>query len=186
MMSTGVPGCFGCATPFLAVQVWASHHLHGHPSVKAFMTSAYGWPTCETLHFLGLSLLVGTVGMFDLRVLGIAKGIPVTALHRMVRWGIAGYVINVITGFMFLMAFPDQYLYQWPFILKIGFMTIAGINALVFNVAVMPQLSNRRAGKEAPVVAKILCGSSLVLWVAVIFAGRFLAFYKPLFTLPPP
>ena len=44
------------------------------------------WPLCETLHYLGLSLLLGTVGLFDLRVLGLAKGIPPGTLHRLVPW----------------------------------------------------------------------------------------------------
>ena len=69
----------------------------------------YVWPTCEILHYFGLSLLLGTVGLFDLRVLGLAKGIPPRTLHKLVPWGVAGYLLNVITGIMFFSGHPDQY-----------------------------------------------------------------------------
>ena len=44
--------------------------------IYAFMHSVWGWPAVESLHFIGLSLLIGTVGMFDLRMMGLEKGIP--------------------------------------------------------------------------------------------------------------
>src|SRR5436190_635135 len=114
VVNGAIPGCIGCATPVLTLQVWASHWLHSHPHVIRFMNSIYGWPLCETLHFFGLSLLVGTVGVFDLRVLGIARRIPIDALQRLTRWGIVGWGLNLVTGLMFLMTFPNQYIYQWP------------------------------------------------------------------------
>src|SRR6266478_2704931 len=59
------------------------------------------WPLCETLHYLGLSMLLGAVGFFDLRVLGLAKGIPLRAFHRLIPWGIGGYLVNILTGIVF-------------------------------------------------------------------------------------
>ena len=47
------------------------------------------FPIGEVLHFMGLSLLVGTVGMVDLRMLGLAKMLPFASLHRLIRWGMA-------------------------------------------------------------------------------------------------
>jgi hypothetical protein len=47
----------------------------------------WGWATCETLHFIGLSLLLGCIGVLDLRMLGFAKHIPPKAIHAMVPWG---------------------------------------------------------------------------------------------------
>src|SRR6185503_3155891 len=63
--------------------------------------SDFAWPTCECLHFLGLTLLIGTVGLFDLRMLGLAKGLSLKAMHRLIGWGVLGFVINMITGSMF-------------------------------------------------------------------------------------
>ena len=49
------------------------------------------WPLCETLHFMGLALLVGIVGVFDLRILGMAKGLPVGPIQRLMPWAILGF-----------------------------------------------------------------------------------------------
>ena len=57
-----------------AFQSWLMHTLFSVKFAGPFMNSKWGWPICETVHFLGLSLLVGTVGMFDLRLLGWASG----------------------------------------------------------------------------------------------------------------
>ena len=88
------------------------------------------WPTCETLHYLGLSLLLGTIGLFDLRVLGFARGIPFQAIHRLIPWGIGAYVLNVMTGIVFFFGHPDQYFYNNAFRFKALFMAIAGLNVV--------------------------------------------------------
>ena len=48
------------------------------------MHSAWGWPLAEVLHFVGLALLAGSVGMFDLRMMGFLSGLALPALHRLV------------------------------------------------------------------------------------------------------
>ena len=93
--------------------------------IYEFMNSPWGWPTSESIHFLGLSLLIGTVGVFDLRMLGIARGVAYADLHKLVPIGIAGYLLNVITGTMFLVSAPDQYLFNPAFQIKLLFMLIA-------------------------------------------------------------
>jgi hypothetical protein len=69
--------------------------------IFAFMNSPWGWPVVESLHFFGLSLLIGTVGVFDLRMLGFGAGISYQFLHRLVPIGVFGYTLNVTTGTMF-------------------------------------------------------------------------------------
>jgi hypothetical protein len=100
--------------------------------VYDFMHSAWGWPTVESLHFMGLCLLIWTVGVFDLRMLGVARGIPMHALHKLVPWGVGGYLLNVTTGVMFVVSAPDQYLFNPAFQVKLSLMAIAGLNVLFF------------------------------------------------------
>ena len=185
-MDAGIPNCYGCFAPFPGFQIWLVHRLQSVGLVSGIMHSTYGWLTCEILHFFGLSVLLGTIGMFDLRVLGVAKRIPISALHRVAPWGIVGFFINTITGLMFLVTYPNLYVYQPPFIAKMMFMTLAAINALIFNLVVLRRVDALAPGEDAPLTAKIMCGASLCLWVGVIFAGRLLAFYKPLWGGPPP
>src|SRR5437763_1316739 len=84
------------------------------------------WPVCETLHFIGLAMLVGTVGALDLRMLGVAKGLPVGPMHRLIRWGIAGFLINLITGALFFAGTPYQYIGNIGFYAKMLLIVLAG------------------------------------------------------------
>jgi hypothetical protein len=143
-----------------------------------FMHSAWGWPTVESLHFMGLCLLIGTVGMFDLRMLGLAKGIPIHALHKLVPWGVAGYGLNVTTGFMFVVSAPDQYLFNPAFQVKLSLMVLAGINVLFFYRFVFGPV--KAAGATAvPPTARTAAAVSLTCWVGVIVCGRLITYYRP-------
>src|ERR671937_1883178 len=113
-------------------QVWLVSALSSVKPVAYVMHTHWGWPAAESLHFIGLSLLVGCVGLFDLRLLGVARGIAIAALHKLIPWGLFGFGINIVTGLAFLMTEPDQYIYNPSFHLKLLFITIAGINASVF------------------------------------------------------
>lgn len=163
------------------IQQWLLTTLGRVDIVEPFMTSRWGWPICETLHFFGLSLLVGTVGMFDLRLLGVARRIPISALHRLIPWGVGGYVLNVATGSMFLVSAPDQYLYNAAFHLKMLFMAVAGLNVLAFYSTMFRKVKVLGAGADAPLAAKLIGGASLFLWTGIIIFGRLLTFYRPFY-----
>ena len=147
--------------------------------VWSFMNSTWGWPTVETIHFFGLSLLIGAIGMFDLRLLGVAKRVPIVALHRLIPWGIAGFSTNVLTGMMFLLTEPDQYIYNPAFHFKMLFVGMAGLNVLAFYLMVFRYVTPLGAGADAPRAAKLAGGASLAFWISVIVCGRYLTFYRP-------
>jgi uncharacterized membrane protein len=158
-------------------QMWIVSTFAGATSVRALMRTAWGWPAAESLHFIGLSLLVGTIFVFDLRLLGIGRRIPIGALHRLIPWGLAGYVLTLATGMLFLLAEPDQYVYNPAFHFKMLFMVLAGLNASLFYLT-----SYRRtisAAGDAPRLAQFIAAASIVLWLSVIIAGRLLTFYRP-------
>jgi hypothetical protein len=162
------------------IQEWLLTTLESVDLVEPIMFSRWGWPISEMLHFIGLLLLIGTVGMFDLRLLGVARRIPIGALHRLVPWGIAGYALNVITGTMFLATAPDQYLYNPAFHFKILFMAAAGLNVLAFYSGFFRRLRVLEGGEDVPAAAKFIAGASLCLWTGVIICGRLLTFYRPI------
>ena len=114
------------------VSGWLEPILRESPMGEYVRSSQWAWPVLESLHFLGMSLLIGTVGVFDLRLLGFARGIPYAALHRLIPLGISGFILNASTGLFFISGTPDQYLYNRAFIVKVTFMTIAGLNVAFF------------------------------------------------------
>ena len=84
------------------------------------------------LHFTGLSLLVGTVVILDLRLIGVVSSISYQGLQKLTPLGIAGFGLNVLTGTMFLVTAPDQYLYNPAFISKMLIIALAGLNVGIF------------------------------------------------------
>jgi hypothetical protein len=136
------------------------------------------FPMGETLHFMGLSLLIGTIGMVDLRMLGFAKRLPFAPLHGLVPWGIAGFVINLLTGIMFWFVNPELYALEVGAIsaYKLLFIFLAGINLLVFRLTVFQEVMSLGAGDDAPLLAKVIGGTSLFLWFGVIWWGRMIMF----------
>jgi hypothetical protein len=153
-----------------------SHWLEATALSRVIVQTQWTWPICETLHFIGLALLIGTVGLADLRMLGMARAVHFEGLHRLIRWGIAGFVICVITGTVFFIGAPFQYVHNVIFQLKLLFILLAGINALVFEFKVLPTMGNLGPGEAAPPAAKVIAASSLFLWVGVMFLGRMLPF----------
>jgi hypothetical protein len=140
------------------------------------------WPLCETLHYLGLSLLLGTVGLFDLRALGFAKGIALRAIHRLVPWGIAGYLINAATGIVFFSGHPDQYFYNNAFRFKALFMAIAGVNVVIFYWSkIVDDMRSLAPGATSGPLLKLVAGTSLSMWIAILVCGRLLTFFRPPF-----
>jgi hypothetical protein len=76
-----------------------SQWVVGSPSMFAF-------PGIPAVHFIGLCLLIGSIGTFDLRLLGVAKRVPIASVHRFIPWGLAGFAINITTGAMFVLTDP--------------------------------------------------------------------------------
>lgn len=142
----------------------------------AVVESRWLWPACETLHFIGLALLVGAITVVDLRMLGVLRGLSPSAVHRLTRWAVAGFVINSITGLIFFVGAPFQYIHNVVFHLKLLFMALAGLNALIFQFAVLPRVRVLGPLDEAPSAAKVIAATSLFLWVGVMFLGRMLPF----------
>jgi hypothetical protein len=143
---------------------------------------AWLWPLCESLHFLGLSLLVGGAGVFDLRLLGFMKSIPVHTVHRFVPWAIGGFTLNLTTGLVFLISQPQQYLTNPSMWFKVLFLIVAGANAMVFETVYAERLKRLGPSEDTPRPVKIIAGVSLLSWFAVLYFGRMIPYLVPDFT----
>ena len=133
--------------------------------------------TCKILHFIGLVLLFGCVGVFDLRALGFARDLPVAPLQRLMPYAVLGFVINLATGIVFFAGNPDQYLSNQAFWLKMLFVLLAGLNGLVFYATGLHRaVEHVGPNQDVPVAVKLAAATSLFLWLGVMFWGRMLPF----------
>jgi hypothetical protein len=126
-------------------------------------------------------VLLGTVGVVDLRVLGIAKGIPIKLLDKFIPLGVIAFLVNMITGFIFIagnpVGGPMEYLTNLSLQLKMLLVLIAGINLLVFYVTgIHRSLEAVPADGNAPGGAKAVAAVSLFAWIMVIVMGRFIMY----------
>ena len=135
--------------------------------------SIWAYPTILTLHTVGLGVLVGANWMVDLRVLGFARAIPGSVLSRAFPMMWAGFWLNAATGALLFAGDPTTKGTTAVFMGKLVLVAVG----VVLMMALKRKLHGRDidAGTAIPGV-KALAATSLVLWVAAIAAGRWMAY----------
>jgi len=145
--------------------------------INAFVLGyAWTWPTLETLHFVGLCLLIGAILIMDLRLVGLERTIPLAAVHRLVPVAIIGFGINLITGILFCFGDPHRYFINISFQLKMVLVLLAGLNALLYYLKVEPMLARAAPTAPTPPLAKAVGAASIVLWMGVLVYGRLIPY----------
>lgn len=141
---------------------------------------AYAWvfPTLETLHFLGLCLLMGALAVMDFRLLGYAKALAPSAVEKFTPWVVFGFAINLVTGIMFFCADPFRYYYNDAFRLKMLLIILTGLNLVWFRFTVHGEMQQAGEGSSTSVQAKIIAALSLIIWVGVIACGRMIPYVE--------
>ncbi|MBZ5556873.1 MAG: hypothetical protein LAO77_06300 [Acidobacteriia bacterium] len=160
-------------------QSWLVRTFARGTLAAAFMRTHWGWPAAESVHFIGLSLLFGTIVVWDLRLLGVGRRIPFAALHALLRWTGIGFALSAGSGVMFLMTEPTEYVYNPSFHFKMACLAIAGLNAAAFYLTGYGRAVTSGTRDVAPRAAKLFAVISLLAWLGVIVFGRLLTFYRP-------
>ena len=134
--------------------------------------SLWAFPFVLILHTVGLAFFVGTNVAWDVRVLGFSLGIPLEALRRyfLVMW--AGFWINAFSGVLLLIAYPTKALTNPLFYAKLVLIAFG----VVLAFRIRREVNGLPAPADAPPMARMLAAVSLACWIAVIFAGRLLAY----------
>jgi hypothetical protein len=154
------------------------HWIKDMPLGAAVRQSRWMFAAGETLHFIGLCLLVGGLLIVDLRLLGFIRRIPMRAALAFLPFVIVGFLINLATGIEFFMTDPFMY---WPnpaFRLKMFLILLAGLNALLFTVMEHRRVLVLGDDESAGAFTKVTAGLSLSLWLAVILLGRLLPTFE--------
>jgi len=128
----------------------------------------------QTVHFFGFALIFGTVLLVSLRVLGFAKSVPFSAMHRLLPLGFCGVLMNVFSGMLILQADSGRYLNNITFVPKIAAIGIGGIAVLYYTLS--ERVWAVGPGEDAPASAKAMAVLILLAWATVIMGGRLLAY----------
>ena len=132
-------------------------------------------------HTFGLALLVGANAVVDLRILGIAREIPLAPLKRLFRIMWIGFGINALTGVLLIIAYPTKALTNPVFYMKLTF--------IGFAIWIITMLKEQVFDANLDDTAMMKRGAglaiwSLVLWIGAITAGRLLAYTYKYLTYP--
>jgi len=137
--------------------------------IEAIASSPWAYPVLESLHIVGIGLLLGSLALLELRVWGRAAVLPVQPLARLaLPVTVAGFALAVLSGLLMFAAAPGELLAKRLFIIKMGLLMLAGLNALWFHARGSLQRLDATARAQALL--------SLALWLAVVFSGRWLAY----------
>jgi hypothetical protein len=135
------------------------------------------YPIVEIAHIVGFVVLVGAAVMFDLRLLGLSRALPVSAMARHhLPWARAALAVVVPSGVLMFMAHATEFAENPAFRVKLVLLAAAGLNALLFHRGAFRTVAGWEAGRPVPVTARAAAVASLALWVGVIAAGRLLAY----------
>jgi uncharacterized membrane protein len=133
------------------------------------------WPICEVFHFVGLCLLFGVTLLVNLRLAGFISGFPLADLNRLLPWAVAGLGINIVTGMLFFLAAPEQYTQNSTFTWKMGLVLLGGLS-LLYPTMFDEEPDSAFDIMHAAMTRRLMGVCSLVIWIAVIFFGRFLPY----------
>jgi hypothetical protein len=158
------------------VEEWAAA-LERTAWSQALRGSSFLYPCVEIAHIVGFVVLVGSIAMFDVRLLGASRHLPVSALGAHLRkWSLASVALVVPSGLLLAGAHPVALAGNPVFGVKLGAIALAGLNALAFRRGVQRSVATWDTEARAPLSARLHAVASLALWVTAIACGRLLAY----------
>jgi len=152
--------------------------LEATPVASGIRNSLFVFPLLESAHVIGLALVLGTIVVIDLRLLGVAS--RERSFTRMasdiLKWTWAAFLLTAATGVLMFMTNAVVYSNNTAFRVKVVLLVLAGLNTLAFELTAARTVQRWDRAPSAPPIAKAVATLSLVLWIAVIFAGRIIGF----------
>jgi hypothetical protein len=148
-------------TPLDALNLWAP--------IVWLKTNAYAYPALEVVHIVGLALVFGSIVLVDLRVLGVLKLAEANHFAKaVIPWTLLGFVLALITGLTMFVTRISDFIANIAFIIKMCLLFAAGANAAVLHARGTINLASR--------LTKLQALLSIVIWIAIIFCGRWIAY----------
>jgi hypothetical protein len=144
----------------------------------AIRESPYWFPIIEGIHTLGITAVVGTVAVLDLRLLGfIMKREPVSTIARQVLpWTWIGFAVMFVSGVLLSIAEAQTNYFNWAFRIKLILLVLVGLNPLIFHLTVYRKVNTWDKANVTPWRARTAAVCSLALWAGIIICGRLIAY----------
>ncbi|MGD0957322.1 MAG: DUF6644 family protein [Candidatus Acidiferrales bacterium] len=146
----------------------------------AIRDSSWLFPVIESIHVLGIVVLVGATGLFDLRLLGggfLRHQRASQVAKQVMPWVWSSFAVMFVTGVLMFSSEATKCYTSWFFRIKLGLLLLTGLNAFIFQFGTYRQIANWDEARVTPAAARATAWVSLLLWVFIVFAGRGIAYY---------
>src|SRR5262245_3563618 len=157
--------------------------LQNTPVSEWVATSDLGYPILLAIHSMGMAIVVGILVMLDLRVLGFAKGIPVSAFRTLMPVAWVGFAVNLVSGTLLFMSLATHMISNWPFLSKMASICIGGVVSWVLwrNLEAEGWAAAPAGGVPAidaapSQTARAMAIVSMAVWLGAILFGRMIAY----------
>jgi hypothetical protein len=140
--------------------------------------SLYGYPVMLALHGIGMSIVIGILFIFNLRLLGLFNSIEVVVFKSLMKLAWTGFVINFISGCILFVQKATSFVENWAFLVKIAGVVIATTIAVIAHKTLCQKAEQSDSEKAIVFSAKVLAFVSLGLWSVVIITGRLVGYLE--------
>jgi len=142
--------------------------------LSARIGESWWFPLLESVHVVGITLVVGSILMVDLRLLGVAaRSYAVSRVSKeMVPWTWGAFAVSVITGIGMFMTRAQHYMENPAFQVKLWLLLLAGVNMVALHFVGLRHIAQWDTERKTPGLAKLAGALSLVVWTGVLLAGR--------------
>jgi hypothetical protein len=155
----------------------AMHAVEAAGVARLMRESLWLYPAVEVAHITGIAVLVGSIAMFDVRLLGVGRALAVRALSGfLLPWTLGALLLIVPSGLMMFSAHAADFIDNPAFKFKLALLFCAGINGAMFRTGVYQRVAAWDVGVAPPRAARAQALLSLLLWVGVITCGRLIAY----------
>lgn len=153
-----------------------AHYVLGGPVYDFVNGQGWLWPFMETTHFVGMSLLIGSLLVVDLRMAGHFRSLDLIATHKLLPVAFIGFGLNLVTGVLFFCGDPMRYAVHAGFQLKMILVIVAGLNALLYYWKIKPGMGSWDPEGDSPMLARVVAYVSLATWTGVLLLGRLIPY----------
>jgi len=154
--------------------------LEGTPVSEWVSTSDLGYPILLAIHSMGMATVVGILVLLDLRVLGLAKSVPLAAFRKVMPLAWLGFGFNLVSGVMLFGATATHMIANWPFLSKMASICTGGFVSWALWRSLLATAAAPAVGGAAEITVtpntRILAIVSLVVWFMAILFGRMIAY----------
>jgi hypothetical protein len=141
----------------------------------AVAETLWAYPVFETMHTIGMVLLVGSLGLINLRVLGYKPELPILGTRDLLPLAWLGFTLNAFSGTALFTSDAVMFFSSYTFRIKILLIVLGGINAALLGRRVFRETP--AGDTPAPTAGtKWIAATSLVFWFGAIIAGRLIAY----------